>query len=158
MDAYTLRGKFPHLLAKEVVLWEKYLAKYQNDYTHFEYDVHVGKGVELGNETDPTLQKIALGLTRKRIDVVGHKEKSITLIEIKPDAGLSAMGQLMAYVYLYKIQFRPSKSILTHILSDIIDVDTRNAARAYGINWTTVNINWDSYEYDQTRRKFFLKK
>ena len=154
MDRHTLTGRFPHLLPKEVILWEKYLAVHQDEYLFFEYDIHVGKGAELPADVDPMIRKIALGLTRKRIDVVGHKAHSITLIELKPDAGLSAMGQLLAYLYLYQIEFRPTKKVLTHIVSDLIDVDTRNVARVYGINWTTVKINWVDYRYDRIRRKF----
>lgn len=156
MDKHTERRRFPHLLPKEVVLWNKFLDKHQDEYLYFEYDIHVGQGAEIPEDIDPMIRKIALGLTRKRIDVTAHKANSITLIEIKPDAGLSAMGQLLAYLYLYTVQFRPTKKVLTHIVSDVIDVDTRNAARAYGINWTTVLIDWDIYKYDRARRKFLL--
>jgi len=158
MDRATLIRRFPHLLPKERVLWNLYLDKHMYEFEYFEYDVHVGKGVELPPEADSMLKKIALALARKRIDVVGHKKNAIVLFEIKPDAGLSTIGQLLAYLYLYKVQFRPTKPVLLHIVSDIIDIDTRNAAKAYGINWTTIQINWDDYYYDKARREFIKKK
>ncbi len=154
MDAHTRRRHFPHLLPREVVLWNKYLDVHEKEFEHFEYDVHVGKGAELPIDVDPMIGKIALALSRKRIDVIGFKPKSITIFEVKPDSGLSAMGQLLAYLYLYKIDTRTTKPVATHIVSDRIDVDTRNAARAYGINWTTVKIDWNQWRYDKVARKY----
>ena len=158
MDKATEYRRFPHLLPKERVLWNLYLDKHMEEFEFFEYDVHVGKGIELKENIDPMIRKLALSLSRKRIDAIGHKKKAIILFEIKPDAGLSTIGQLLAYLYLYKVEFRPSKPALTHIVSDIIDVDTKNVAKAYSINWTTIAINWDDYHYDRIRREYIKIK
>ena len=158
MDRATTIRRFPHLLPKERVLWNLFLDKHMSEYEYFEYDVHVGQGVSLPSDIPPEIRRMALALSRKRIDVVGHQKTRIILFEIKPDAGLSCIGQLLAYLYLYKVQFRPSLPVKTHIISDIIDIDTKSTARAYGINWTTININWNDYIYDKVRREFIKKK
>ena len=158
MDIYTQAGKYPHLLPREVALWKIFLANHLDDYEYYEYDVHVGQGVEIDPDTETMIKDLALALTRKRIDVIGHKKKSITIFEIKPDAGLSAIGQLVAYALLLKKERRIKQPLKLHIISDIIDVDTRTVASSMGIAWTIVNIQWNEYFYDRSRREFIKAK
>lgn len=158
MDAYTKRRKFPHLLPKEVLIWNKFLDVHENEYASFDYDVHVGLGAELPETISPMIRKIASGLTRKRIDVVGYKYNSITIFEIKPDAGLSAMGQCLAYYYLYRKEFKPKRKVLMRIVSSSMSRDTKDTAAAYGISWIYVKIDWEKYKYDPAQRKYFPKK
>ena len=154
MDAYTLRRKFPHLLPKEKLIWNKFLDVHQNEYESFDYDIHVGVGVELPKDVSPMIRKIALGLTRKRIDVIGYKPKSITIFEIKPDAGLSAVGQCLAYYYLYKREYKPKRTVFMRIVSTTVNRDTKSVAKAYGIFWVYVKIDWTKYQYDPVQRVY----
>ena len=154
MDAWTRRRKFPHLLPKEVVIWNKFLDKHESEYLSFDYDIHVGLGAELPENVEPMIRKIALGLTRKRIDVVGYKPNSITIFELKPDAGLSAIGQCLAYYYLYRREFRPKRRVLMRIVSSTISRDTRDTAQAYGIYWIYVKVDWSKYKYDPVQRRY----
>lgn len=149
---------FPHLLPKEIILWEKFLDAHMEDYSYFEYDVHVGTGATLSPETPEMVRKIALGLTRKRIDVVGHTINKISIFEIKPDAGLNAVGQLLAYYYLYIRDFKPTKPVGLNLITDIIDVDTERVCRAYSIKLFTIPIRWDEYQYDRAIRRYVKKE
>lgn len=157
MDIYTKRRKFPHLLPKEVLIWNKFLDVHEKEYESFDYDVHVGLGAELPKDVSPMIRKIALGLTRKRIDAVGYKSNSITIFELKPEAGLSAIGQCLAYYYLYRREFRPKRKVLMRIVSTISNRDTRDTAAAYGIYWILIPIDWTKYRYDPAQRKYFPK-
>jgi len=157
MDTYTKRRKFPHLLPKEVLIWNKFLDVHQKEYESFDYDIHVGFGADLPERVSPMIRKIALGLTRKRIDVVGYKPNSITIFELKPEAGLSAIGQCLAYYYLYRREFRPKRKVLMRIVSTTTSRDTKDTAAAYGINWILVPIDWGKYKYDPAQRKYLLK-
>lgn len=85
----------------EIPLWERFLERYGRDYDRFEYDVHVGVGVPLDPTWEPTIANMARILTQKRIDAVGYKGDQITIFEVKPDIGLSGLGQLIAYRELY---------------------------------------------------------
>lgn len=93
--------KYPHMMPAEVPIWERWLSQYGKDYSKFDYDVHVGEGIT----TDPTWQAniatMAKILTQKRIDAVGYIGDRRVIFEVKPDAGLSALGQLIAYRDLY---------------------------------------------------------
>jgi hypothetical protein len=157
MDIYTKVGKYPHLLPREVALWKIFLDHHINEYEYFEYDVHVGQGAEIDPDTETMIKDLALALTRKRIDVIGHKKKSITIFEIKPDAGLSAIGQLVAYSLLLQKERKIKQPLKLNIISDIIDVDTRTVARTMKIAWTIVNIDWGQYSYDKSSRTFIKK-
>jgi len=156
MDAYTKRRKFPHLLPKEVLIWNKFLDKHEKEYDSFDYDIHVGEGAELPEDISPMIRKIALGLTRKRIDVVGYTPTAITIFELKPEAGLSAIGQCLAYYYLYRREFKPKRRTFMRIVSTITSRDTKKVAAAYGIYWILVPIDWTKYRYDSAKRKYFF--
>ena len=120
---YERLAKYPHMLARDVVLWERFLAKFPNQYQEVSYDVKVGRGVELPASYPGNMVTDALALTRKRIDVVGYKQGGVDVIEVKPMAGLSAIGQVISYKILYEIQFAESGPVQAVILTDNKDVD-----------------------------------
>jgi len=41
------RVKYPHMLPSEAVLWDRWLQKNRPLWRDYQYDVHVGKGIEL---------------------------------------------------------------------------------------------------------------
>ncbi len=138
-------------------MWSAWLDVHQDDYDYYEYDVHIGEGATLPIDAPPMVVQIALGLTRKRIDVIGHNKAGIHIFEIKPDAGLNAMGQLLAYYYLYKIEKKPPRPVVLNLVTDIIDNDTRRVASAYGIRMYIVPIDWGQYIYDVAARRYVKK-
>ena len=158
MDAQTLNQRYPHMMPKEIVLWTAFLGVHQDDYDYYEYDVHIGEGATLPTDAPEMIRQISMGLTRKRIDVIGYNKAGIHIIEIKPDAGLNSIGQLMAYYYLYKIELQPSQPVKLNLITDIIDNDTRKVASAYGIKIYTVPVDWSNYLYNPATRKYIKKE
>jgi len=45
---------------------------------------------------------MAIGLSQRRIDAIGHRNGRATIFEITTSAGLTAIGQLQVYPQLYK--------------------------------------------------------
>lgn len=97
-----LAERFVHMLSGDVSLWQRFLTQHGEYFDRFEYDVHVGQGVALDPAWPEEIIRVALALTRKRIDAVGYREDEVWLFEVKPDAGLSALGQILAYKALWE--------------------------------------------------------
>ena len=117
--------RFPHLLPAEARIWEVWYKIHGKDWDWFEYDVHVGKGVDPGPSTPEPYRSLAVKLTQKRIDVVGKRDGKIWLFEVKPDAGLSALGQLLAYSELYRRDFNYTGPLELAVVTTEVNDDER---------------------------------
>ena len=117
---------YPHLLQESIDLWEAFLPDHRDEYQGFDYDVRVGDGRDPGPNFAPNMREMALKLSARRIDVVGHHHDRIDIIEITPYAGVKAIGQLTVYPVLYNYSYKPQKRLqpvlITHDISpDIAD-------------------------------------
>lgn len=125
--------KYPHLLPREVEIWERFLSRYGREFTGFTYDVRVGEGVEVRPYWGDEIARMAKLLTMKRIDVVGYKPGEVWIIEVKPHGGLSALGQLIAYETLYRIKFNPTQTIRKALVCETVDPDLPGLLLQYDI-------------------------
>ncbi len=114
---------YPHLLPVDIPVWERYLALHKDLYDHIEYDVRVGTGREPGVSYPIHIRGMALNLSRRRIDAVGHTAQAITVIEITKRAGLKAIGQLMVYPILYQQSFEPTVPIKVLLVAEELNTD-----------------------------------
>ena len=89
--------KFYHMLPRDVEIWRRFLQEYEDEFERFEYDVLCGPRLRLERDDVPWFGNLTERLFSLRIDVLGYKPGECWLIEVKPNAGLSALGQLMAY-------------------------------------------------------------
>ena len=126
--------KFPHLMPNEVPIWEKFLAIWGNEFTDFRYDVRVGKGVDPGPKYDPKWRQLAIQLTQKRIDAVARKGNVIWIFEVKPEAGLGALGQLLSYRVLYRQTFDYHGPLKLAVVTTKLNEDERTVYRKYRIH------------------------
>jgi len=125
--------KYPHMFGYEAELWEIFLDRYGKYFERFEYDVHLGQGVPLEKIYPPEIVHAAKVLTQKRVDVVGYREEEVWIIEVKPDAGLSALGQLLGYRALWiRDRGEPAKLELA-VVTDILNPDEEYLFEHYGI-------------------------
>jgi len=130
--------QYKHLLHNEIKIWNRFIKRFGHEYDHFEYDVHVGKlPPDLKDQPD-RWRKAAESVYLKRIDVIGFKVDTIEIIEIKPHAGLGAIGQVTGYLVLYDDEHKPKKLLLGHIVTDRTDINTAQVAAEANITMTAV--------------------
>ena len=131
--ALAERSQFPHLSPAENTLFRRWLILHENEFERFDFDVRVGEGAR---EPVPTLDKIAQGfvtLTQKRIDVVAHRPGEIWIIEVRPRADQTALGNLMGYRTLYQRQFSPAETVKLMVITDRIGDDDRMIFMTAGV-------------------------
>ncbi|GAI89752.1 unnamed protein product, partial [marine sediment metagenome] len=63
--------KYPHLVGSDIPIWDSWIRTHGHYFQGFDYDVHVGQGLEPDKDQSFQLQEMWIGLTQKRIDVVG---------------------------------------------------------------------------------------
>lgn len=117
--------KYPHLLPADVDLWERFMELHPNFFQSVEYDVHVGGAIDVKPWwSDKDIRSFS-HLAAKRIDVVGHTPGEIWIIEVKPEAGVSAIGQLISYRLLYRKRFGPTAPLVLCLVTDFLTADER---------------------------------
>lgn len=102
---------YPHMKPRDIEIWERFIAKYPDAYEKCQYDFAVGD-VPPFIASASSREGQAMGeLYKLKIDVLGYKGDTIDLIEVKPDAGASSIGQVLGYVELYKRDVKPTQAI-----------------------------------------------
>ena len=96
------RPPFPHMSPYDIPLFASFVISPKGrTYNRWEFDVRVGPPTDIGPTFGEEARADALALSRVRIDAVGWDGTGPTLFEVKPDARLSAFGQIMAYKFFY---------------------------------------------------------
>lgn len=114
---------YPHLLKEDRELWEDYLAIGDHRAQAYDYDVKVGEGRDPGPDFPDYIRNMALNISKRRIDAVWHTPTEITIIEISVNAGLTQLGQLMAYPCLYRATTDTKLPIKRLLLARSIQTD-----------------------------------
>lgn len=118
-----LLRKYPHMFPNDIIIWERFLLKHANEFTGFDYDIKVGSVPKFPDGLDTGIYKAGEILWKKRIDAVGHKADELIIIEVKPNAGPSAIGQVLGYVQLYRDEIKPAQKVSGMIVTDRPDLD-----------------------------------
>lgn len=130
--------KYPHLMVSDIRIWERFLDLVDHKFESFEYDVHVGEGVKIEDSWEPEVKRMALALSEKRIDVVGWRNGVPTIIEVKPAASMSAIGQVLSYRRLFVRRFKEPTIPLLMIVTDREVPDTKFLCGVFGIKLVVV--------------------
>ena len=127
------QGRYPHMLAEDVALWNKFLDEWPEQFEGVEYDVHVGGEVERLRWWSDQVQRMGEWLAAKRIDVVGYRPGEIWIVEVKPYAGVAAIGQVLCYLELYRKDRRPPEKLVGCIVTDKVTPDLRYLVGVFAI-------------------------
>lgn len=114
---------YPHMLAEDTAVWTRFLESGVIVIDEVWYDLRVGQSVAIRQGASDMEQKIANGLTRKRIDAVCRVADGIWVVEVKPYANMVALGQALTYSRLFRQEYEVSGNVLPVIVCDGIDQD-----------------------------------
>ena len=115
---YKKLAKYPHLMPNDVSIWNRFIEKNPRYFSKVEYDVKVGKGGDYSAYPKSPIRDDLEYLSKKRIDVVGYSGNEVYVIEIKPKAGLAALGQAEGLSDLMQDEIRPEKIIIPVIITN----------------------------------------
>lgn len=144
---------FPHMFPNDVPLFAAFVLSPEGEgFTRWEFDVRVGVGIDPGPAFDPNLRAGALALTMLRIDAVGWIGATPTIFEVKPDARLSAFGQVLAYCYYF--QEERGVTCRRGVITDSVTPNVVKLYRAFDIEIHLVQPA-TMYEIALARRKVY---
>lgn len=111
------------MMKDEVVIWERFINKNPGFFITCDYDFRVGEGVELDDEWEDNVKRMATMISQKRIDVLGWVGESPTIVELKRRVGLNTLGQILGYKALFMRDFPNIKIPELLVIAESIDED-----------------------------------
>lgn len=130
---YERRYKYPHMSPADTTIWEKFMDSFPTRYNSVDYDFALG-GTPLSSEQIETISDAnMLRLWQKRIDVISEQEGETHIIEVKPNAGPGALGQVLSYKELYKQYVNPEKKCRAILITDRQQPDMAMLAANMGV-------------------------
>ena len=121
-------------MADETEIFRRWLPANEEKYDRYEFDVHVGGGAHPHVDLNDPVATGYKRLTQKRIDVLAYKGNEITIIEVRPWANQTALGNLMAYRLLYIADFKPAVDIKLALITNNIRPDDAYIFHASGVD------------------------
>src|SRR5574342_442583 len=86
--------KYPHMFALDIAIWDRFLDRFGDEFLGVDYDVKVGSGTEPVEGLGEEYRRMQGILSKYRIDAVGYTRNTICIIEVKPNARTTALGQI----------------------------------------------------------------
>lgn len=108
-------AKYPHMKPEDVAVWTRFISKNPGYFDTVDYDVPCGQGAPVDPNHPPEIQRDHTILTQKKIDVVGYRGDSVTVIEVGPIADMRKLGQALTYSHLYALD-HPEVSALQRMV------------------------------------------
>ncbi len=130
--------RYPHMFPLDIEIWERFLSHYSDDYSGFSYDVKVGTGVPVREGTPENYARMQEILSKYRIDAIGTRSSGIDIIEVKPEAGTIAIGQVVTYTSLYRRDLSPTLPIRGVIVTNRELPDMRYLTDSFGFGYYIV--------------------
>src|SRR5215467_5095244 len=97
------RLSYPGLMPNECVILSAWLRVHESDYERFDYNTRIGAGVDPGPTWGPDIRRMAVMNSQLRIDAIGWVGNQASLIEVKQDANVTAIGQLLTYDAVWRM-------------------------------------------------------
>lgn len=128
------------MLAEDREIYRRFLLNFREIKGKYQYDVLVGHGLTLDPaKYEENILVMTRAITKKRIDVVILTKDIIWIVEIKPNAAMSALGQVLGYTKLYARDF-PSETrpLRPMILTDRASLDDKYLFSTYDVRLVIV--------------------
>lgn len=131
--SYGLRNWYPHMKPKDREIWEAFVSQFPEVYDRVQYDVNIGPGALFDPTVSDERGTDMNSLYQRKIDVIGYKEEQIDIVEVKFDADVSAVAQVLNYKKLYIEDFAPPVEPKAIIITNRIRPDALDFARKMGV-------------------------
>jgi len=118
---------------QDVEVWERFIKTYPNAYEEVAYDVAVGEGAPVPAGTPENIAADFKLLTQRKIDVVGFSKGEVHVIEVKPIASFTALGQVLGYTKLYLKTAGAGAAAQPVIIAGKLGTDMEHPINEFGV-------------------------
>ena len=130
---YEKSNWYPHMKPRDVEIWERFISQYPDKYKQVQYDFHVGDKPDFDTTMDDGTDANQHMLYQLKIDVVAFEGNNIEIIEVKPDASPSTIGQVQGYRTLYIRDEKPKNNVSLAIVTNVERPNMRYLCQQAGV-------------------------
>lgn len=123
---YEPLSKYPHLAKREVVIWDRFVQLYRDFGDRADYDITCGKGVDIPEGTPPNWAANYKYLSKWKIDAVVYRGNTAYVVEVRPRAGLSAIGETLSKAIMFQKEHPDFQDVEPVLVTDIERPDVRD--------------------------------
>lgn len=124
-EKFGASGRYRHMFKHDIAIWERFITAYNGAFELAAYDIALG-GVTSTNPNDPPeMRKMWQYSTAKKIDAAVSNDAECWLCEVRPGAGLSAVGSVVGYSILSERDPWTTLPLILTIVTDQMDADTK---------------------------------
>ena len=117
--------KYPHLFAKEVEIWDRFVKANPLWAEEADYDVVCGEATKVPSDSPQYHKDNANYLSKWKIDVVAIKGNLRYIIEVRPYAGLGAIGEIISKATMFQEEHPDLPEVEPVIITDLERPDMR---------------------------------
>lgn len=128
----------PHMAVTDWPIWQRARVRLSLGVSEWYFDVAVGEGMPLADSIPDEMRPGLMRLSRKRIDAVGRGAGYWLLVEVRPNAGLGALGHIRSYRALWERDPPDTWPVRAVLVSDRAEPDVVRTAVNDSIAMLTV--------------------
>jgi len=133
VDQALSQDRLPGQLPVEAALTRAFLLEHGAAYHWIATNVRLGVGDDPGPAYPDYARRYAVATTQKRADLVGFRDKTVDIFEVKVQANLSEIGQLIGYKTLWNREFPATPADLLGVIARHMSLDTMTVLLAQGM-------------------------
>jgi hypothetical protein len=134
------RTSYPGMMPRECVILSAWLKLHEPEYDRFEYNRRIGAGVDPGPAWADNIRQMAVQNSQLRIDAIGWNGATPTIIEVKDEAGPTAIGQLLSYDAVWQVDYPGTPTPALILVTDHLQANMATVAQARGIRVDVVPV------------------
>ena len=119
---------YQHMAKHDARIWERFIARFAENFDEAAYDIGLGGQETTDPDATPRERLMWRWNTAKKIDAVARNRDELWLCEVRPAAGLAAVGAVLGYTMLSELDKWPDRPLIMTLVTDHIDPDTRYVA------------------------------
>lgn len=135
------RFYFPHLSRIESALWRALWRLKPEHAAPTIYDLMLGSGGDVPAGASQALAEYIALLCYKRADAYQKLRNKIRIYELKREAGVGAIGQLLCYDRLYRWDYGDELPVELWLVTNLEFADMRDLCRHFGINFVVIDLH-----------------
>ena len=136
------RTTYAGMSKSESRIWSRFINHAALGQGNMYYNVRIGRTIPTQAGSEQWMKSIVAAVSRLRVDAVLEKPDSWWLFEVKPRAGLSAVGQCIGYSYLLSEALPDDRPVLSVIVCDQIDMNVFSVCEWEGIGLYAISPRW----------------
>ncbi|MEK7068548.1 MAG: hypothetical protein AAB964_01900, partial [Patescibacteria group bacterium] len=98
-----------------------------------DYNVALGAGAPVNPAHPENIQRDHTILTQKKVDAIGYRGDSTTVVEVKPIADMRALGQALSYSFLYAADHPEAKELSRMVVAGEMERELAPIYAAQGV-------------------------